>query len=125
MPLTEQQDLKIYEGNSFSITFTLEDDDGTDLTLSSIDSATLTYYDLLSDEIQNSREDQNVLNANQVTITDGSLVWSGQAADANIQGTLSPGMLEAHVAKFTIVYSSSTKRLVHNQLIYIEAIHRE
>ena len=45
---------------------------------------TLTYYNRATGTIINSRDDQNVLNLNNVVITNGIMAWSMQVADTTI-----------------------------------------
>ncbi len=75
--------LYIDEGTGAIYTATLEDSGGTAIPLANITSITLTLYNVADAAIINSREDQNVLNQNNVTInaTSGLLTWTMQAAD--------------------------------------------
>jgi hypothetical protein len=84
-------------------TATLKDADGTVIPLANISSMTLTLYDVNSDDIINSREDQDVLNDNDVTIhaTSGLLTWEMQADDNPIiSTTIRVGKREQHKALF-------------------------
>lgn len=57
----------------------------------------------------NSRSNQNVKNANNVTIsTLGEVVWTIQAADNTIQGTLDDGEYETHIAMFVWTLTDGT-----------------
>ena len=115
----------INEGTSFKyVTTLLDDDEVTALALASIDSITLTLYDVVSGSIINSRTAQDVLNTNQVTIhaTSGLLTWQGLAADAVIKNTLLvAGALEKHIALFEMVYSTD-KALNHELILWVKQL---
>ena len=83
----------IDEGTNNTHKFTILDEAGDPLQPSVI---TLTHYDRLTGDILNSRTDQNVLNANNVTVTNGAVVWSMQILDNPILDTTLPA--EIHVA---------------------------
>lgn len=74
------------------------------LLLSEIQSLTLSYYNAADGAIINSRTAQNVLNANQVTVeATGKLKWGLTTDDTAIQdSTLDAGVLERHIALFTV-----------------------
>lgn len=64
---------------------------------------TLTYFNGIGEAVINTRDDQDVLNVNQVTVdVNGNLVWKMEAADTIIvDTTLRRGQDEIHVALFT------------------------
>jgi len=108
----------INEGNTFTYTATLLDASGAAILLSSISTITLTQFVAGTGTIVNSRDGQNILNANNVTInaTSGLLTWLGQPGDSAIVGTnRAPGILEQHYAIFKVAYLAgvSTKYLNH------------
>lgn len=67
-------------------TVTLKDEGGVVIPLADLATLKLTYYNVANGAIINSRNDQNVLNANDVTVhaTSGLLTWVLQAADTAI-----------------------------------------
>lgn len=73
---------------------------------------TLTQYALQTGTIINSREGQNVLNANNVTVTSGGvLTWIMQPADnAIVNAALE---YEFHIALFEWTYASGAKAGKH------------
>lgn len=81
-------------------TTTLKDEAGAALPLSAFSILTLTYSTMADGVIINSREDQNILNTNNVTVhaTSGLLTWTLQPADTIIVETATP--LESHRALF-------------------------
>jgi hypothetical protein len=82
---------QMLEGSNRKITFTLLDDAGAPVPLSSISAATVTVYDVdayvegasPAKGIVNARSSQNVLNTNNVTIhqTSGLVTWLMQPED--------------------------------------------
>lgn len=123
MALSTKASRTVTEGNSVIYTAILKDAAGVVLPLASIDSITLTLYDVATGTIINSRTAQDVLNTNQVTIhaTSGLLTWSALPADMAIVGTPDAGDVETHVALFECVYST-TKGLNHEVTIYVQQL---
>ena len=62
---------------------------------------TLTYYNRATGTIINSRDGQNVLNANNVVITNGVMAWSMQVADTTIVDTTSVTELNVALWQWT------------------------
>lgn len=94
-------------GISGIFTGTLLDVAGTAIPLSNIVSVTLTLTNDRDGSVVNSRNSQNVLNTNNVTInaTTGAITWLIQAADtAMVDSTQS---WEDHVATFTFTYETN------------------
>jgi hypothetical protein len=80
----------------------LKDEDG--IVLTSLDTLTLSVWDLKSGAIINGRDRQDVLNQNDVTFNgDGSLLWRVQAADRPILDDTQDW--EDHVAMFEFTYA--------------------
>lgn len=80
--------------------------DGTALT-----TLTLTLYEKRSKTILNSRNAQNVLNANGVAVTAvGALTWTIAKEDTAMVGT---AQLERHVAVFQGTWNTGAKKFVH------------
>ncbi len=83
-----------------------------------ITALTLTLYDKASGAIINSRNDQNALNANGVTLdVSGNLAWTVSYLDNVI---LDSGKhVEHHVALFEWVWASGTKEGRHEVAIQV------
>ena len=95
------------EGTGAIYTATLEDSTETAIPSANISAITLTFYDVASGDIINSRDDQDVKNANNVTIhsTSGLLTWTMQAADnVIVDDDLA---WEHHRALFEFVFSGT------------------
>ncbi len=104
--------LRINERSSRTVTFYLKDNLGNPIPAASLDSLTLTLYDIgtfapdsgsPSDGIINARNGQDVLNANNVTVhaSSGLVTWAMQPED-NIIVTLRR-QIERHRAEFVPV----------------------
>jgi hypothetical protein len=110
------------ERSSGVITATLNDETGAPVPLASMTALTLTLYDQATRGILNSRQNQNVLNANNVTMgaANGLVTWAVQPAD---QACVS-GKDETHVALFVAKWAAGAKehawevRLVVDNLDY-------
>ena len=103
----------INEKTTPKITATVQDTDGDAISGANLDTLTLTLYnkDDSGNTIINSREAQDVLNTNNVTVdSNGALIWSVQSLDTIIIGTRK---LETHRAVFEWTYSSGTKNGKH------------
>lgn len=123
MSLTEAE-RTVNEGTTFLYTCTLKDESGVVVPLSAIGALTLTLYDVDSDTIINSRDTQNVLNANNVTVhaTSGLLSWTAQAADNPIVLATRPaGSLERHIALFEWTWAT-TKKGKHELEIFVQQL---
>jgi hypothetical protein len=91
---------------------TLTDEDGAVVAGSVLSSATLTLYDERTGNILNSRDAQNVNQANGVTISDlGVVSWLLVPADNAIVDQRVPS--EVHVAVFDLRWDAGTSRCVH------------
>ncbi len=92
-------------------TATLQDETHTAIPGSSLTTLTLTLYDQASGSILNSRNRQNVLNANNVTVTEaGVLAWTMQPADnAIVNLSVAAGARERHVALFEWTWAAGAK----------------
>jgi len=87
----------------------LQDENGSPVGSSSLTSITLTLYDKYTGEMLNNRNEQNILNANGVTIdTDGFISWLMDPADNRIVNA--EGRPEDHVALFEWSWASGTKK---------------
>jgi hypothetical protein len=103
------------EGDTFIYRTYLVDENGEPIALADIVTATLTLFVGREDEegetpdIVNSRNAQNILNANNVTIhaTSGLLTWRAQPGDTTLfSSEIEPGRKEPHTAKFKITYDT-------------------
>ena len=97
---------EVLQGVSCRITATIKDAAEVVIPLSSIDACTLTLYDQATRAIINSRQAQDVLNANGTTIhaTSGLLTCDLNAADNVFVGEKAK---ERHVALFKFTYSTT------------------
>ena len=89
----------ILEQATPAICVTIQDEDGNALALADLATIVLTQYlKGHSSTIINSRDNQDIKNANNVTIhaTSGLLTWNLQTADTTYQGN--SGIFETHVA---------------------------
>lgn len=99
---------KVRERCTAKYTATIQDESGTALASTDLTTLTLTLYDLASETILNSRNRQNVLNANNVIIdVAGVLTWTMQPADNVLVDTTAKQ--ERHVALFEWTWDSGGK----------------
>ncbi len=117
----------VKEGTVATYTATIKDEAGTVIPASALTTLTLTYYaaDLADDVagIINSRSAQNVLNANNVTVTTGGvLTWTLQATDTVI--VTSTRTTEMHLALFTWTWGTPVKTGKHLVGIRVENLRR-
>lgn len=118
MSLTAKQFNDIFnEGSTGRYTTVLQDDAGTVIPLADIVSLTLTLTQIdkpsvgaeIVGEIVNNREDQDVLNANNVTVhtTSGLLTFFIQSLDTVLVD--STKLYETHRATFQCTYNTANK----------------
>jgi hypothetical protein len=107
--------------------FSLVDAAGQGLAASQIEALTLTYYDVASKAILNSREGQDVLNTNHValeTVAGPPLVttitWTLQPADTVILDDA--WSIEPHAAIFRWTWDSGTRHGAHAVQFGIENV---
>lgn len=104
----EPQSFDVLERESARLTGTVLDDQGTAIAAADLTALTLTLYDKKTENIVNSRDGQNVLNQNNVTVgSDGALVWTIQVADNVLVN--SSDLNETHIALFEWSYSGGGK----------------
>lgn len=106
----------ILEGVTFEHQFTIVDEDDVAIPDANLDALALTYYDRATGDVINSREDQDVLNDNNVTVVNGVVTWSGQVADAAIVTATKD--YEVHVALWEFTYET-TKKGKHETVIRV------
>ena len=100
------QDRIVRERSTALYAATIQDENETAIPAADLDTLTLTLYDLATGTAINSRSAQNVLNANNVTVSVlGALAWTMQPADNAIIGSPA-GKHERHVALFQWTYGS-------------------
>ena len=107
---------------------TVQDEDGAGIAAASLTTLTLTLYnkDDTIKTIINTRDGQDVLNANNVTV-DGSgvLEWTMQPNDNQIIGTsASVGGDEEHIALFQWTYSGGAKAGKHEVRILVKNLEK-
>ena len=95
------------ERSSGVVTATLTDETGAPVTLASLTTLTLTLYDKATRTILNNRLNQDVKNANNVTVhaTSGLVTWAVQPADMAIVTSKD----EVHAAQFTAKWAAGAK----------------
>jgi hypothetical protein len=99
----------------------LTDEDGAVVAGSILSSATLTLYDERTGTIINSRNKQNVNQANDVTISDAGVVsWLLKPADNVIVNNKL--IRETHVAVFDFRWDAGESRAVHDMKILVNNV---
>ena len=99
----------IEEKSSAVYTVTVKDNNGTAIGSGSMDALTLTLVNRADDTVLNSRTDQNVLNANNVTVSGlGVITFTLQAADTAMVDPLRE--FETHRATFKLTYGTTNTR---------------
>lgn len=113
-------ELQINEDSFGEITATLQDESGTAIALTDIDSLEMTLIEVHSGDIINSRQKQNVLNTNNCTVhaTSGLFTWNVQPDDTSIEGSTRIGQREEHLATFTLTWDT-TKQLHFEILLQV------
>jgi hypothetical protein len=92
---------------------TLRDEAGAVIPDATLESLTLSRYVTGSGAVVNNRDQQDVLNTNDVTVdSSGTLTWAVRPADNAIVGTHGR-RFERHRAVFQFTWSSGTKRGWH------------
>ena len=119
MPLTTQERI-VRERSTALYGAVIQDETGEVIPASTLTTLTLTLYDLATAAVINSRSSQNVLNANNVTVSSGGvLVWTMQAADNNIIGRTPIDSYENHRALFEWTWSSGARAGSHEVIIEV------
>ncbi len=113
---------RLHEGETEVPTFYLLQGAGAGaaVALTDISTATLTLTDE-SDNVINSRNAQNVKNANNVTIhsTSGLVTWTMQAADTTVAGSAAAVAVEA---KFVFTLTDGQVRHVHLRYTVLQGL---
>jgi hypothetical protein len=113
----------VQERETTQFTATLKDETDAALPDTSLLTLTLTLRDCDTDTILNSRDGQNVLNANDVTVsTAGLLTWEMQPADSPIVTTTKDQ--ELHEALFIWTWSGGSKTGRHVVRFLVENMAR-
>jgi len=102
----------------------IEDENGDAIAAASLTTLTLTLWDKLTGTVINSRNAQNVLNTNGVTVdASGNLVWTMTPADNALTGTtLTNGQIEEHLAEFIWTWAAGVKKGNHQVQIDVLAL---
>ncbi len=112
----------VLEKTTPAYTATVKDDAGVALPAASLTTLTLTLYVINADgttTIVNSRNAQNVLNVNNVTVdTNGLVTWSVQVADTTFVDATLP--FERHIARFDWTWSSGSKTGRHEVVLNVQ-----
>lgn len=122
MALTVEQ-RTFLEGVSGVYTATLKDQTGAAIPSAQISTLTLTLYNKEDGAAINSRNAQNVLNANGVTVhaTSGLLTWIIDGLDNPIIGAVAFGEYEEHVALFEGTTASGAD-IVHEVSLLVRSV---
>ena len=119
--LDQPQVYTVRELTTPKYTATITDDDGVALPAASLTTLVLTLYVVKSDGTigyVNSRNAQNVLNANNVTVSAaGAVVWSVQTADTTLIESLP---FERHIALFEWTWSAGAKAGKHEVVLNVQ-----
>ena len=121
-----EAELTFREGETGNYSCSIVDEDDDALAASDLDTLTLTLFRPGGDAI-NSRDEQDVLNANDVEVTDGSgggaLTWKIQSLDSVIQDTgLVAGQTELHIARFVWTWTDAdgdARKGMHEVPLYV------
>lgn len=104
-------EFEILEDTTPILTAQLKDFDGTDLSLANLDTITLTLFIPKTGQIVNSRDEQDVKNLNNVTISATGLVtWTVQALDTAILISDTDNTREIHRALFEFTRMTTSLR---------------
>lgn len=99
----------VKQGSTFKFSAVLKDETDTAIPAASLATLKLTFYDYATGVIINNRTDQNVLNANNVTVdSSGNLAWIALPDDSPIMTVSLP--VELHVAQFKWTYGTKGGR---------------
>lgn len=122
MTTQTSQPFRVLERTTAVYSAVIEDDSGNPIPAASLSALTLTLYDVASGSIINSRDDQPVLNANNVTVDgSGNLAWTLQPVDNVIVGAdIRVGGHEYHVALFEGSYAGGDKSWKHEVNIRVK-----
>jgi len=109
------------ERTSAEYTALVADEDGNGIDAADLDTLTLTLSNLADGSIINSRNAQNVLNANNVTVdAEGNLVWSITPSDTvMVRTAVKIGYTEKHRALFRWTWDGGAKAGSHEMVMLI------
>jgi hypothetical protein len=113
----------ILEGSTKTYSVQLVDETGADLPSDVLLSLTLTYYDKDTLTVINARQDQDVLDGNDVTVSvDGLIEWNMQVEDTALVDSRKG--LEAHIILLTWSWQSGIETKIdrHEAQVTIEAV---
>lgn len=102
---------KIIEGTTPILELVIKDENDNRLAASALDTVTLTYFDARTKAIINSRNAQDVLNDNSVTIdSNGNLLWFLLAADTAASDPEPDEAVRRLVARFIWTWTDTGSR---------------
>lgn len=113
-------ELQINEKTAAPLTATLKGNSSTPITLAQIDSIEMTLIEVRSGDIINSRQKQDVLNANDCTMhaTSGLFTWNVQVEDTTISNSGTQiGKQEQHLATITVTWD--TTKQMHFEILLL------
>lgn len=113
----------INERSTFRYTGKVVDEAGNAIPAAEISTLTLTLFNAADKSIINTRDDQNALNANGVTLNDsGELTWNSASEDSPIVGNVGLGLTEHHIAQFEWTWGSG-RRGSHKVDLFVVQMH--
>lgn len=117
---------RVEERSTARYVVTLKDETGVVIPLSALTTLTLTLYDVYTNTVINSRNDQNVKNTNNVVYTEaGVLTWTLQPTDnVIVTSDVRTNGYEDHIALFEYTWSSGSKAGKHELEIFVRQINK-
>jgi len=110
---------RVNEASTARYTATLVDETETPIPAADLTALTLYLYEPVSAGVVNSRNNQNVLNTNGVTVNSaGLLTWTISALDTTMVNATKE--IETHIATFTFTYASGNKVGRHEVILSID-----
>lgn len=111
----------VNQDNSGKYVAKLVDENGDALSYEVLDTLQLTLYDSKTEDIINSRDEQNVLNTNDVTLDcEGNLVWVWTPED--MPKILTKPDPEVHIALWRAVWNSGESQILHEVKFRVHGI---
>lgn len=115
----------VYEQTTVEYQFTLKDLAGVVIPAADLVTLTLTLYDVASGSIINSRDGQDVLNANNVTVSAGGVVvYTMLPADNAIVGTPAANAAETHGVQFRWTWGAAPPYKAGELLVEVYVVNR-
>lgn len=121
--MATRTELEINENTQAPVTATLTSDGSTAIPSANINSIEMTLLEVVSGDIINSRQKQDVFGTNNCTMhaTSGLFIWTVQVEDTEIVNTsVTPvGSIEKHLATITVTWDN-TKQMHFEILLLVK-----